>query len=74
MWHVHGQVEKTEVVDPRAVDTKRSKPWAPFHPHTKAEPLTSGKVYEFNIAVLPAAVLLRKGSRLAVRITCADAG
>ncbi|MFS7014315.1 CocE/NonD family hydrolase C-terminal non-catalytic domain-containing protein, partial [Escherichia coli] len=52
----------------REVDAKRSKPWLPVHPHTRAEPLTPGKVYEFSIAVLPTAVVLRKGARLALRL------
>jgi len=56
----------------REVDAKRSRPWAPFHPHTRSEPLTPGKIYAFSIPVLPTAVTLRKGARLALRIGCSD--
>ena len=83
LWHVslrHVDPDGTERVltrgwlrgSHREVDPKRSRPWAPVHPHTRAEPLTPGKVYEFSIAVLPTAVLLRKGARLTLRIGCAD--
>lgn len=56
----------------REVDPKRSRPWAPFHPHTKSEPLTPGRIYEFNIPVLPTGVLLKKGGRLGLRISSSD--
>ena len=56
----------------REVDAKQSRPWAPFHPHTRSEPLTPGRIYEFNIPVLPTGVLLKKGSKLGLRISCSD--
>jgi predicted acyl esterase len=51
----------------REVDPKHSKPWAPFHPHTKSEPLTPGKIYEFNIAIIPTGNIRRQSpSRITV--------
>jgi predicted acyl esterase len=56
----------------REVDPERSKPWAPFHPHTKCEPLTPGKIYEFNIPIIPTGNLFKAGSRFKLKISCAD--
>ncbi len=56
----------------REVDPKRSKPWAPFHPHRKSEPLTPGKIYEFNIPVIPTGNLFKAGSRIKLKIACTD--
>ena len=56
----------------REVDLKRSKPWAPYHPHTKAKSLTPGRIYEFNIGIIPTANLFRAGSRIGLKITCSD--
>jgi predicted acyl esterase len=56
----------------REVDPKRSKPWAPYHPHNKSEPLIPGKIYEFNIGLIPTANLFKAGSKIGLKITCAD--
>lgn len=56
----------------REVDPKRSKPWHPFHLHTKSEPLMPDKSYEFNIALVPTGNLFKAGSRIVVKISCSD--
>jgi predicted acyl esterase len=56
----------------RRTDPKESRPWQPYHPHDKREPLTPGEVYEFNIEILPTGVLLKAGTRFGLRITCTD--
>jgi predicted acyl esterase len=56
----------------REMDPKRSKPWEPFHPHTKRESLKPGEIYEFNLKILPTANLYRPGHRIGLRIRCAD--
>ena len=56
----------------REVDVTRSKPWAPFHPHTRSEPLTPNKIYEFNIPIVPTANLFKAGTRIKLKITSAD--
>ena len=56
----------------RQVDPKKSKPWQPFHPHTKREPLTPGQIYEFNIEVRPYGILFKVGHRIGLRIKCVD--
>jgi predicted acyl esterase len=56
----------------REVDPNRSKPWEPFHPHTKSEPLTPGEIYEFNIPIVPTANLFKAGSRIKLKISGTD--
>jgi len=56
----------------RKVDPEKSKPWAPFLPHTESEPLTPGKIYEFNIPVVPTGNLFRAGSRIKLKICSCD--
>ncbi len=56
----------------REVDQKRSKPWAPFYTHKKSEPLTPGKIYEFNIPIVPTGNLFKAGSRIGLKISSVD--
>jgi predicted acyl esterase len=56
----------------REIDPARSKPWAPFHPHTHSEPLTPGKIYEFNIPIVPTGNLFKAGSKIKLKIACTD--
>jgi hypothetical protein len=56
----------------RRVDPARSKPWQPFHPHDRREPLHPGEVHEFNIEIMPTGMLLKPGYRLGLRLKCAD--
>jgi predicted acyl esterase len=56
----------------RAVDATRSTPWSIHHPHDRREPLTPGEIYEFNIEIVPTAVLLKAGMRLGLRIRATD--
>ena len=54
------------------VNPELSAPWLPYHPHTRSVPLEPNKVYEFKIALLPLAVFLKVGMRLALKISCSD--
>ena len=56
----------------REVDESRSKPWEPVHPHIKAEPLTPGEVYEFDISLIATGNLFKAGSRIGLRISSVD--
>lgn len=56
----------------RAIDPERSRPWEPFHPHTRSEPLTPNQVYDFKIGLVPTANLFRAGSRIKIKISGAD--
>src|SRR3972149_4421219 len=54
----------------RAVDPRRSKPWEPFHPHTKSERLVPGEICEVSIPIVPVGELIRAGRRIKLRISC----
>ncbi|MFC2024336.1 CocE/NonD family hydrolase [Chloroflexota bacterium] len=56
----------------RKIDPNKSKPWQPFHTHTNPTPLVPGRVYEFNIEVLPTANLFKAGHRFCLKISGAD--
>jgi predicted acyl esterase len=56
----------------RQLDPERSKPWQPFHLHTKREPLTPGEIYEFNIGINAYGILFKTGHRIGIRIKCVD--
>ena len=56
----------------REVDPSRSKPWAPYHPHNKSEPLIPGKIYEFDIGLIPTGILFKAGTRIKLRISSSD--
>jgi putative CocE/NonD family hydrolase len=56
----------------REIDVSRSKPWEPFHSHTKSESLTPGKIYEFDISLVPTGNLFKAGSRIGLKISCVD--
>jgi predicted acyl esterase len=55
-----------------AIDSERSVPWLPYHPHASREPVTPGEVRRYEIPVVPAAARLRPGQRLRIRIKGAD--
>jgi len=56
----------------REVDKKRSKPWQPYHPHTKPTPVVPGQVYEYSIEIRPIANLFRKGHKIQLEIWGCD--
>ncbi len=58
----------------RAVDPKRSQPWRPWHPLTRAaqKKIAPGEVNEYAIEILSTANLLKKGHRICIDITSMD--
>jgi len=56
----------------RQLDPELSKPWQPYHTHTKREPLTPDEIYEFNIEIRPYAIEFKPGHRIGVRVKCVD--
>jgi uncharacterized protein len=58
----------------RALDPKRSKPWKPWHPLTRAarKPVVPGEVTEYAIEIMATANLFRQGHRICVEITSLD--
>jgi len=56
----------------RAIDESASKPWDPWHVHTKNVPVTAGEINEYAIALSHCANLFRAGHRLEVEIASMD--
>jgi uncharacterized protein len=58
----------------RALDTKRSKPWKPWHPLTREawKPVVPGEITEYAIEICATANLFEKGHRICLDITSLD--
>jgi len=58
----------------RALDPKRSKPWKPWHPLTRAawKKVVPGEINEYAIEICSTANLFRKGHRICLDITSMD--
>ena len=58
----------------RALDPKRSKPWKPWHPLTRAarKPVVPGEITEYSIEIMATANLFRQGHRICLEITSLD--
>ena len=56
----------------RRLDPGRSKPWQPFHPHDRAEPLTPGSVVEVDVEILPTSIVLPKGWTIGLQVRGKD--
>jgi predicted acyl esterase len=56
----------------RRLDSGRSTPWQPWHPHDRVEPLTPGQVYECDVEILPTSIVLPAGWRLALTVRGKD--
>ncbi len=56
----------------RAIDPARSLPNAPWYTHVDPQPIEPGKIYQYEIAVMPTAYLFRKGSRIRLELANGD--
>jgi predicted acyl esterase len=56
----------------RAVDESRSKPWEPWHVHTRKVPLVPGEVNEYIIGLSHIANVFQAGHRLEIEIDSMD--
>jgi predicted acyl esterase len=56
----------------RRIDRERSKPYQPFHPHDRVEPLTPGESYVCDVEILPTCVVLPAGWRVALTVRGRD--
>ena len=56
----------------RALDEEKSTPSHPVHPWAEPVPIEAGKVYEYNIHMLPMACVFQKGHRLELIIRNQD--
>ncbi len=56
----------------RRLDPERSKPYQPYHPHDRVEPLTPGEIYECNVEILPTCIVLPAGWRFVLTVRGKD--
>jgi len=59
-------------VSHRRLDPQRSKPYRPYHPHDRVEPLTPGEVYECDIEILPTCIVLPAGWKVVLTVRGKD--
>jgi hypothetical protein len=52
----------------RKLDTSRSTPWFPYHPHDQEEPLTPGQPVPIDIEIRPIGMCWHKGEKLKLTI------
>lgn len=56
----------------RALDPDRTRPWQPFHPHDREEPLEPGEVYRLDVEIVPTCIVVPEGYRLALWVRGKD--
>jgi predicted acyl esterase len=59
-------------VSHRRLDPAKSKPYRPYHPHDRAEPLTRGHVYECDVEIVTSCIVVPAGWRVALTIRGKD--
>jgi predicted acyl esterase len=59
-------------VSHRRLDPARSKPWRPWHPHDRVEPLAPGQVYECDVEIVPSCIVVPAGWRVALTVRGKD--
>jgi predicted acyl esterase len=52
----------------RALDSTRSKPYAPNHKHTRVEPVTPGKIYKYSVGLGVITNVFKTGHRIKLEI------
>ncbi len=56
----------------RRLDPQRSKPYQPYHPHDRVEPLTPGEVYECDVEIVPSCIVVPPDWRVALTVRGKD--
>jgi len=56
----------------RALDKKLSKPYRPYHTHTKKQPLKPGEVFSLNVEIWPTSIVVPPGHRIALTVRGRD--
>lgn len=56
----------------RKLDSRRSLPYRPYHTHDSIQPLVPGQVYELDVEIWPACIVIPSGYRLALTIRGKD--
>lgn len=56
----------------RELDEKRSRPYRPYHPHRRRQPLTAGEVYELDVEIWPSCIVVPPEYRLVLTVQGKD--
>jgi uncharacterized protein len=56
----------------RVLDSEKSKPWQPYHPHRRPTPVVPGEINEYAIEIRPIANLFKKGHRIKIEVWSCD--
>jgi predicted acyl esterase len=56
----------------RRLDPVKSKPYRPYHPHDRAEPLTPGEIYECDVEIVTSCIVVPASWRVAFTIRGKD--
>ena len=56
----------------RRLDPQKCKPYRPYHPHDRAEPLTPGAVYECDVEIVTSCIVVPAGWRVALTVRGKD--
>jgi hypothetical protein len=56
----------------RRLDPQKSKPYRPYHPHDRAEPLAPGGVYACDVEIVTSSIVVPAGWRVALTIRGKD--
>ena len=56
----------------RSLDSSKSKPWEPYHPHRKPERVVPGEIYEYAIALAPISNLFKAGHKMKLDVFSMD--
>jgi uncharacterized protein len=56
----------------RRLESTRSLPYRPYHPHDRGEPLTPGTIYECDVEILPTSIVVPAGWRVALSVRGKD--
>ena len=59
-------------VSHRRLDLTRRKPYQPYHPHDRVEPLSPGVIYECDVEILPTCIVLPPGWRVVLAVRGKD--
>ena len=78
LWSVSPSGEKYPIgrgmlkASHRALDKDKSKPWRPYHTHTRPEPVIPGEIYEYGIVFPPTSYVFQPGYHMELEITTVD--
>ncbi|MGQ9720061.1 MAG: CocE/NonD family hydrolase [Candidatus Jordarchaeum sp.] len=56
----------------RDLNKGKSKPWQPYHPHTKIKTIKPDKVYQYAIEILPTSNVFKKFHKIGLEISSDD--